>query len=146
MQTKPFDLDAAIEGAPVVTADGQIIEELIVRSVASSHPVLALAKNNCVPYVLTMRGELACGTPFLLMRVPETVVPSFTVPTARKNAPTKGAAYYLAGPTRTEPPRLVWAEDPFDRWALEVGLVYDTFNDALVASGAMYAALVEAHK
>lgn len=137
---KPFNLEAALAGEPVVTRDGQEATQVTLFECSSEFPLIAVVNGEV--YSFTKQGRhYNCGQPssFDLFMKPKThIVNGFEVPEPAKTPP-KGFENYFVPSIQDDCFYFVyiWTGDPTDKKCLERGLVFLNKEDAIANAKAM---------
>ena len=137
---KPFNLEKALAGEPVVTRDGKEVTQITFFDCEDVYPIVAVT--NKIKRSFTVDGFfLESNAPhrFNLFMKPKTrIINGFEVPAPTTVAPSKGTCYFAADPTTGQwAQALKWLGDKLDLLWLERGLVFETPDDAVANAKAM---------
>lgn len=137
---KPFNLEAALAGEPVVTRDGQEVSQVTLFDCSGEFPLIAVVNDGV--YSFTKQGRhYNCGQPSsldLFMKQKTHIVNGFEVPEPAKTPP-KGFENYFVPSIQDDCFYFVyiWTGDPTDKKCLERGLVFLNKEDAIANAKAM---------
>lgn len=142
---KPFDLQAALQGKPVMLRNG---EEAYVRHHETELRVFSGLQLQGIGlggelYAWTGGGRNCSGVvdhhvDIIGMYLETRSINGFEVPAPETRAPKSGTRCYLASPTKRDYySREFWNANPLDMYLLERGLVFLAKEDAIANAKAM---------
>lgn len=137
---KPFNLEAALAGEPVVTRDGQEATQVTLFDCSGEFPLIAVVNGGV--YSFTKQGRhYNCGQPSsldLFMKPKTRIINGFEVPLPESESLEETDTYYVADTvSHSFYETSLWSGGTIDMTWLSRGLVFLTKEDAIANAKAM---------